>query len=129
MVRILKSELSTAPRIDAISPSAALPGGDVEEWRRPVAMLRDLAAPVLLSRNARLTLRVPDEAESGRLRILQNGAQSNAVEVRVGSLIATGVHAVANPVMDHSGNIFVTFSGRCFALSATVRCGPLCAAL
>ena len=85
MVRILKSELSTAPRIDAISPSAALPGGDVEvqganlggvavsqsegtpigggEWRRPVAMLGDLAAPVLLSRNARLTLRVPDEAE------------------------------------------------------------------
>ena len=30
MVRILKSEPSTAPRIDAISPSAALPGGDVE---------------------------------------------------------------------------------------------------
>lgn len=61
MVRILKSESSTAPRIDTISPAAALPGGDVEvqganlggvavaqsdtnrigggEWRRPVAML------------------------------------------------------------------------------------------
>lgn len=134
MVRILKSEPSTAPRIDAVLPTAALPGGDVElrganlgaaqvsrsdapqwggvEWRRPVAMLGDLAAPVLLSRAARLVLRVPEEAESGRLRILQNGAQSNAVDVKVASLIATGIHSVANPVMDAEGNIFVTFSGQ-----------------
>jgi sugar lactone lactonase YvrE len=133
MVRILKSESATAPRIDAVSPLAALPGADVEirganlgavavasaeagrvggpEWRRPVAMLGDLAAPVLLSRAARMTLRVPEEAETGRLRILQNGAQSNAVEVRVASLVATGAHIVANPVIDNSGNIFVTFSG------------------
>ena len=134
MVRILKSEPSTAPRIDAIVPNASLPGGEVEirganlgavaavsseasrvggaEWRRPVAMLGDLAAPVLLSRGGRMMLRVPDEAESGRLRILQNGAQSNPVEVRVASLVATGVHMVANPAMDHSGNIFATFSGQ-----------------
>jgi sugar lactone lactonase YvrE len=134
MVRILKSEPSAAPRIDEVLPGAALPGGDVEvrganlgavptgqngtnrigggEWRRPVAMLGDLAAPVLLSRGGRMTLRVPEEAESGRLRILQNGAQSNAVDVRVASLIATGVHAVASPVMDHSGNIYATFSGQ-----------------
>ncbi|MGC2617533.1 MAG: gluconolaconase [Acidobacteriaceae bacterium] len=124
MVRILKSEPSTAPRIDAISPTAALPGGEVQitganlgaiaagtGWRPPVAMLGDLAAPILLTRGARLTLRVPDEAETGRLRILQNGAQSNAVEVRVGSLIATGAHMVSSPVMDNSGNIFITFSG------------------
>ncbi|MGC2635711.1 MAG: gluconolaconase, partial [Acidobacteriaceae bacterium] len=81
------------------------------QWRRPVAMLGELAAPVLLSRSARLVLRVPEEAETGRLRILQNGAQSNAVEVRVANLLATGAHMVANPVMDNSGNIFITFSG------------------
>lgn len=134
MVRILKSEPSTAPRIDTVSPAAVLPGGDLElrganlgavpavhgetprwggvEWRRPIAMLGDLAAPVLLSRGGRLTVRVPEEAESGRLRVLQNGAQSNAVDVRVAKLVATGVHAVGNPVMDHSGNIYVTFSGQ-----------------
>jgi sugar lactone lactonase YvrE len=133
MVRILKSEPSTAPRIDLVSPAAALPGGEVEirganlgavavspaepktggpEWRRPIAMLGELAAPVLLSRAARLLLRVPDEAESGRLRILQNGAQSNAVEIRVASLLATGAHIVSNPVIDHSGNIYATFSGQ-----------------
>lgn len=134
MVRILKSEPGRTPRIDAVSPGAALPGGEVElrganlgavaapqsephrwagpEWRRPVAMLGDIAAPVLLSRSGRLVLRVPEEAESGRLRILQNGAQSNAVDVRVASILATGVHSVASPVMDHSGNIYVTFSGQ-----------------
>ncbi|HEX4037989.1 MAG TPA: gluconolaconase [Acidobacteriaceae bacterium] len=133
MVRILKSEPSTTPRIDAISPVAALPGGDVEvrgsnlgaiavgqagpkpggpEWRRPIAMLGELAAPVLLSRGGRMVLRVPEEAESGRLRILQNGAQSNAVELRIATLLATGAHIVSNPASDHSGNVFVTFSGQ-----------------
>jgi sugar lactone lactonase YvrE len=133
VVRILKSESNTAPRIDAVAPPAALPGGEVElrganlgpvplgpndaqhapgaGWRRPVAMLGDLAAPILLSRAARLTFRVPEEAETSRLRILQNGAQSNTVEIRVASLIATGAHMVANPVMDSSGNIFITLSG------------------
>jgi sugar lactone lactonase YvrE len=134
MVRILKSDPGTGPRIDAVVPPAVLPGGDVElrganlggvavsrdqdrawggvEWRRPVAMLGDLAAPVLLSRAERMVLRVPEEAESGRLRVLQNGAQSNAVDVQVASLMATGIHAVSNPVMDSAGNIYVTFSGQ-----------------
>lgn len=133
MVRILKSEPGTTPRIDELMPAAALPGSDVEVrganlgavalaaseagpsggagWRRPVAMLGELAAPVLLSRGSRMVLRVPEEAETGRLRILQNGAQSNAVEVRVANLLATGAHMVASPVMDNSGNIFITFSG------------------
>jgi hypothetical protein len=133
VVRILKSEPNTAPRIDAVSPTAALPGAEIElrganlgsvalgpndpqqspgaGWRRPVAMLGDLAAPILLSRSARLAFRVPEEAETGRLRILQNGAQSNAVEIRVASLLATGAHMVASPAMDSSGNIFITFSG------------------
>lgn len=132
MVRILKSESGTGPRIDAVSPEMVLPGGDIEvrganlgavaaprsdtagavEWRRPVAMLGDVAAPVLLSRSARVVLRIPEEAESGRLRILQNGAQSNAVEIRVANMVATGVHAVASPVVDRSGNVYVTLSGQ-----------------
>jgi sugar lactone lactonase YvrE len=133
MVRILKPETTASPKIDDISPRAALPGGEVEVrganlgpvalgssepnhglgagWRRPVAMLGELSAGILLSRAARLLVRVPEEAETGRLRILQNGAQSNAVEVRVASLIATGAHMVASPVMDNSGNIYITFSG------------------
>ena len=74
-------------------------------------MVGDLAARVLMSRSKRVLLRVPDEAESGRLRILQNGAQSNSVDLGVASLLATGVHAVANPAVDREGNVYVTFSG------------------
>jgi sugar lactone lactonase YvrE len=121
MPRILKSDLGGAPRIEAVTPDAALPGGELEvtgmnlapvAWRRPVAMLGELAAPVLLSRSQRLVLRVPDEAQSGRLRILQNGAQSNVVDVQIARPIAAGIHAVGNPVADHDGNIYVTFSGQ-----------------
>ena len=74
-------------------------------------MLGELAAPILLSRGERLSFRVPDEAETGRLRILQNGAQSNAVEVRIATLLATGAHMVSNPAMDSAGSIYLTFSG------------------
>lgn len=115
-----KPESGSAPRIESVEPNAALPGGEIEvlganlgavSFRRPVAMLGDLAAPVVMSRNRRMVLRVPQEAVSGKLRILQNGAQSNAVNVEVASMLATGVHAVANPVVDASGNIYTTLSG------------------
>jgi sugar lactone lactonase YvrE len=103
-----------------VAPIAALPGGEVElaganlgplSMRQPVAMLGQLAAPVLLSRSKRLKLRVPEEAETGQLQVLQNGAQSNSVKVLVAGLIATDVHIVANPAVDSEGNIYATFSG------------------
>jgi sugar lactone lactonase YvrE len=120
MPSLLKSESGHAPRIESVEPSAALPGGEIEvvgsnlgpiSFRAPVAMLGDLAAAVVMSRNRRMVLRVPQEAASGNLRILQNGAQSNAVGVEVASMLATGVHAVANPVVDADGNVYATLSG------------------
>ncbi|MFT4114333.1 gluconolaconase [Silvibacterium sp.] len=125
MAPLIKTDFGGAPRIESVQPDVALPGGEVEvhganlgpvsiagaSWRQPVAMLGELAAPVLMSRSRRLVLRVPEESESGKLRILQNGAQSNQVDLAVASLIATGVHAVASPAVDEDGNIYVTLSG------------------
>jgi hypothetical protein len=120
MARTTKPDPSDVPRIDAVVPAAALPGGEVElagsnlgplSMRQPVAMLGQLAAPVLLSRRKRLKLRVPEEAESGPLQILQNGAQSNSVRLLVAGMIATDVHVVANPAVDSEGNIYATLSG------------------
>jgi len=120
MTPLLKSDAGHSPRIESIQPNAALPGGEVEvvgtnlgpiSYRRPVPMVGDLAAAVVLSRGKRMVLRVPEEAETGKLRILRNGAQSNAVELKVGSQIATGVHMVANPAVDRHGNIYLTLSG------------------
>ncbi len=108
------------PQITSVDPVAALPGGEIGVHgsglgpfanHQPVAMVGDLAATVLLARSERLVLRVPDEAESGALRVLQNGTQSNSVSVDVAALLATGIHQVSNPAIDREGNIFATFSG------------------
>ncbi|HEY0786010.1 MAG TPA: gluconolaconase [Acidobacteriaceae bacterium] len=108
------------PRISSVDPVAALPGGEIGIHgsglgpyadHQPIAMVGDLAATVLLSRSERLLLRVPDEAESGALRILQNGTQSNSVAVDVATLLATGIHQVASPAIDAQSNIYATFSG------------------
>ena len=120
MTRLIKSDSGNTPRIEAVQPDVALPGGEVDvlgvnlgavSYRRPVAMVGELAAPVLMSRSRRIVLRIPDEAESGRLRILQNGAQSNSVDLAVASLLANGIHAVSSPIVDNDGNVYVTFSG------------------
>ncbi len=120
MTPLLKSDAGHSPRIESLQPNAALPGGEVEvvgtnlgpvSYRRPVPMVGDLAAPVVLSRSKRMVLRVPEEAETSKLRILRNGAQSNAVELKVGTQIATGVHMVASPAVDPEGNIYLTLSG------------------
>lgn len=120
MARTSKTDPSDIPRIDSIIPTAALPGGEVElsganlgphSMRQPVAMLGQLAASVVLSRSKRLKLRVPEEAESGSLQVLQNGAQSNSVKLLVAGMIATDVHVVANPAVDNEGNIYATLSG------------------
>jgi sugar lactone lactonase YvrE len=109
-----------APQIKEIDPAAAIPGGDVEirgdnlsavAHRLPVVMLGGLAAPVLLSREERMVVRVPEESESGALRVLRNGAQSNSVNVKVARLLAADVHMVASPVMDEEGRAYATYSG------------------
>ena len=120
---MIKQETEQAfhtPQITSVDPVAALPGGELGVHgsglgpyanRQPVAMVGDLSATVLLARSERIVLRVPDEAESGALRVLQNGTQSNSVAVDVASLMAGGIHQVSNPAIDREGNIYATFSG------------------
>lgn len=120
-MRFLKESPSPhSPRIDAAVPSAALPGGEIEvrgthlgpaSFHVPTAIVSGVPASVLLSRPDRVIVRIPDEAQSGKLEIQQNGQSSNSVQIRVGRLIAENVHPVANPAVDANGNIFVTLSG------------------
>ena len=99
MIRIAKSDHpgSSAPRIDSITPEAVLPGGEVEiagsalgpvAERRPLAVLDGSLAPVLLSRPTRMSIRIPESAEAGRLEVRQNGTTSNSVTVKIGKLLA-----------------------------------------
>jgi hypothetical protein len=109
-----------APRITSVSPIAALPGGEIFvhgehlaalAGHLPVAMLGELSASVLLSREDRLGIRVPEEAETGLLRVLRNGTQSNSVPIDVAQLLASGFHQVTNPAVDALGNVYATLSG------------------
>jgi sugar lactone lactonase YvrE len=122
MVRILKSEASTAPRIEAVLPDAALPGGEIEVhgvnlgvngWQRPLSAIGGSAASVLLSRTNRLVVRVPEaDTSSPKLEVFRNGSRSNQVAVHVARLLADNVHAVASPAVNDAGEVFVTFSGQ-----------------
>ncbi|HEY2001489.1 MAG TPA: gluconolaconase, partial [Acidobacteriaceae bacterium] len=123
MIRIAKSDHpgSSAPRIDSITPEAVLPGGEVEiagsalgpvAERRPLAVLDGSLAPVLLSRPTRMSIRIPESAEAGRLEVRQNGATSNSVTVKIGKLLAENVNPVASPVVDLEGNVYTTLSGQ-----------------
>src|SRR5579859_7496421 len=122
MIRIAKSDSSGSlgPRIDTVSPEAALPGGEVDLFgsalgpvaeRRPLAVLDGSIAPILLSRPNRLSIRIPESAEAGRLEVRQNGAISNPVTLKIGKLLAENVNPVASPVTDTQGNVYTTLSG------------------
>ncbi|AXC10846.1 hypothetical protein ACPOL_1500 [Acidisarcina polymorpha] len=121
MVRILKSDLSSNPRIEAVLPDAALPGGEIEirgtnlgatGYERPLSAIGGSTAAVLLSRSTRLLVRVPESSSmSPKLEVFRNGTRSNQVEVHVARLLAENIHAVASPAVNANGEVFVTFSG------------------
>jgi sugar lactone lactonase YvrE len=128
MIKLARSHalLANAPRIESVTPAAALPGGEIEVFgthlgattgpggmQRPTALLGETPAHVLLSREGRLVFQAPSEssAPSGKLAIQQRGLRSNVVDVQVARLVADGIHAVANPAIGPRGDIFVTLSG------------------
>ena len=112
---------STKPRLDHITPSAAMPGGDVDVHGThlgvsshsilPQATIGDISAPILLTRPTRATVRVPDGTISGDLILRSNGDTSNPLPVRIAVPMAENLHPVANPAVDANGNVFATVSG------------------
>ena len=119
--RILgKKNVNGHPRIEAVAPAAALPGGEVRilgsglrptELRRPRVRFGDVDAPIVISADDFVVARVPQGAASGNVVVSTNGHSSNAQQVRVAALIAENLHPVTNPALDPEGNIYVTFSG------------------
>src|SRR5579863_818985 len=108
------------PRIDAIDPLCALPGGEVRilgsglgphDLRRPRVSFGDVDGAVIISSEQFIVARVPDGAASGEVVVASNGSRSNAREVRLAVPIAENLHPVANPAIDAHGNIYATFSG------------------
>jgi hypothetical protein len=115
-----KKNVNGNPRIDAVEPGAALPGGEVRitgsglrpsELRRPRVRFGEVDGAVVISSDDFLIARVPEGATTGPVIVATNGASSNGHEVKVAVPIAENLHPVANPALDPEGNIYVTFSG------------------
>lgn len=108
------------PRLDSVTPRAALPGGEVrflgagllpEGLVRPVVQFGKTSASVVIGSDDFVVARVPEGAASGPVVVATNGHISNPLDVRIASPIADELHPVANPAIDAEGNIYATFSG------------------
>jgi len=118
---------SAAPKLDTLTPSAAMPGGVVEvrgqmlgpeEHGMPVAHIGDVPAALLMSRPDRLMLQVPQGAVTGEVRVERGSwhghnseMHSNGLTLHVAVPLAENLHPITNPAIDAAGNIYATFSG------------------
>jgi sugar lactone lactonase YvrE len=108
------------PRIDAIDPACAMPGGEIRivgsglgphDLRRPRVSFGDVDGSVVISSEQFIVARVPEGAASGDVVVATNETRSNPREVHLAVPIAESLHPVANPAIDAQGNIYATFSG------------------
>jgi sugar lactone lactonase YvrE len=119
--RILgKKNVNGKPHIEGVSPTAALPGGEIRitgsglrpsELRRPRVQFGNVEGAVVISSDDFVVARVPEGATSGPVVVATNGHVSNAQQIKVAVPIADNLHPVTNPALDSEGNIYVTFSG------------------
>ncbi len=115
-----KTNVNGKPHIEAVFPSAALPGGEVritghglrpQDLRRPRVRFGEVEGAVVISSDDFLVARVPPEASSGPIVVSTNGHSSNPHLIKVAVLIAENLHPVTNPALDAEGNLYVSLSG------------------
>jgi sugar lactone lactonase YvrE len=106
------------PQIAQVSPVAAIAGGEFQiqgrgfaRTDRPRVTIGEVAAPLIISSDSFLIVKVPDGVSEGEL-VIQNGdLASQAWTCDIGIPIADNLHPVGNPAVDTFGNVFTTFSG------------------
>ena len=110
----------TGPRIESVSPVAAIPGGDVfirgngfqsSNGTLPSVRFGQAQGSILLWSEQLVVARVPEDADAG-VSIETGHGRSDTVPFALGRIVAENLHPVANPVIDSEGNIYVTFSGQ-----------------
>jgi sugar lactone lactonase YvrE len=109
------------PRIEHVTPSAAIPGGEVVihgsgfengNSSQPHVVFGEAEGGVLFATAGRVVTRVPPGASGGTVRVATSHGESGPMAMQVGVQIADNLHPVANPAVDSEGNIYVTYSGQ-----------------
>jgi hypothetical protein len=107
------------PRVQAIEPEYACPGGMVTLLGSalsaggdpPRITLDDVSAPPVFVSPSRLSVRVPPDLGGGRYAVCLDGSPSRSVSLVVARVLATGVHQVDSPAFDDEGLLYLTYSG------------------
>ncbi len=109
------------PRIERVTPTAAIPGGDITIYgsgfesrnnTRPIVRFGETEGSLVVSAEDFIIARVPEGASGGTVRVATARAESPPFPIALGVQIAENLHPVANPAVDGEGNIYVTFSGQ-----------------
>ena len=102
-------------RIKAVKPVMALPGGtvrvEVEELGDPSEVrveVGGIKADIVGASSQHLTVRIPQGCGDG---LVVRGEDEDRFDLKVGQVLASELHSVANPVVDSKGNVYVTVSG------------------
>jgi sugar lactone lactonase YvrE len=77
----------------------------------PSITVGDQPSRALFASSSKIVIAIPSDLDGGRTPVRIEDIPGETVYVSVGSVWATGLHQVDNPVFDREGNLFVTYSG------------------
>ncbi len=112
--------MTTTPRLSALEPRHALPGGrialrggpfPVSADRLPVVRVGGAVAPVSFAEPDTLKWLVPATAGAGRQPIRVDAVPGETAFLEIGEVVTTGIHAVDGPAIGADGAVYVTCSG------------------
>jgi sugar lactone lactonase YvrE len=106
-------------RVTAVRPAWAIEGGritiqgtgfPVDQPQLPGVRIGGVPARPVHASSSEMAVLLPSGLEGGQASIAIDDEVSG-VTVGVAATFATGLHQVDNPVFDHHGNLYVTYSG------------------
>ena len=106
------------PTITSVIPTrvveggrVALGGSNLPTEAVPSVVVGQEPARTVFASATKVVINLPADVEGGRTPVRLENVPGETVYVSVGTVWATGLHQVDNPVFDREGNLFVTYSG------------------